>query len=419
MAETTRPSEPGDFPGRAELEEVLAHELSAEWIAAAEAGDIDAVFELRSQVDSPAIVRLLGEAGWVAPHFALEHGGRGLSRDDARAALTFLASWGVPDQPTGSGLQLAAPTIERWASDDTKRRLLPAICSGAERWCQLFSEPGAGSDMASLATTAVRDGDEWVINGQKVWTTFGRESEMGMLIARTDPDVPKHKGITYFGLDMSAPGVEVRPLVNMAGQREFNEVFLTDVRVPDLYRISPVGEGWAAAMTTLGAERHALSGTRTKKRKSSDEILGGKPYDEIEAEALARGESNDPITRQVIAAEFTAGRLLALTSARARAATQAGREPGAEGSITKVAKASSNQHLQELAIDVLGSDATAWASGDVDAEEWITQFLRTRANSIEGGTSEIQRNIIGERVLGLPREPDAFRGEPWKSVPRS
>ena len=267
--------------------------------------------------------------------------------------------------------------------------------------------------MASLATTAVRDGDEWIMNGQKVWTTFGHESEMAMLIARTDADAPKHAGITYFGIDMRAPGVEVRPLVNIAGQLEFNEVFLSDVRVPDLLRISPVGEGWAAAMTTLGAERHALSGVR-KKRKASDEILGGKPLAEVVALA-----GLDTVARDRLARAHTADRLLQMTAQRARAAAAAGRPPGPEGSISKIAKASTNQRLQELALDLLAADATAWTPGDDEALEWITQFLRTRANSIEGGTSEIQRNIVGERVLGLPREPDPFKGAPWRTVPRS
>ena len=272
------------FPGRDELESLLREVLPAGWADAVRAGDDDTLSAFRSSIDNPAIVAALGAAGWVAPHFAVEHGGRGLPDDDARAALGLLAAWEVPHVPRGSGLPLAAPTIRQWSTEETKRRLLPPLVTGEERWCQLFSEPGAGSDMASLATTAVRDGDEWIVNGQKVWTTFGHESEMAMLIARTDPDAPKHAGITYFGLDMRAAGVEVRPLVNIAGQLEFNEVFLTDVRVPDLNRISPVGEGWAAAMTTLGAERHALSGVR-KKRKASDEILGGKPLAEVVAMA--------------------------------------------------------------------------------------------------------------------------------------
>ncbi len=305
-------------------------------------------------------------------------------------------------------MPLAAPTILAWASDDTKRRLLPPLVTGEERWCQLFSEPGAGSDLASLASMAVRDGDDWIVTGQKVWTTFGHESEMAMLIARTDPDAPKHKGITYFGLDMRAEGVEVRPLVNMAGQLEFNEVFLTEVRIPDVCRISPVGEGWAAAMTTLGAERLALSGLK-KKRRAKDEILGGKPLAEVMARAAAAGVV-DPLVRQRLARAHADGFTLQQSTLRLR---------GSAGSVTKIVKAQVNQTLQELAMDILGAAAVAWEGDDADAEEWSTQFLRTRANSIEGGTSEIQRTIVGERVLGLPREPDPFRGAPWRDVPRS
>ena len=405
-----------NFPGKHELETLLAELLPDGWIDAAQRGDEAELQSCKARANNPDIVRALGEAGWVAPHFAVGQGGRGLNRDDARAALTLLSSLEVPHVPRGSGLPLAAPTINQWSSDETKARLLPPLVSGEERWCQLFSEPGAGSDMASLATTAMQDGDEWIVNGQKVWTTFGHESEMAMLIARTDPDQPKHKGITYFALDMRAPGVGVRPLINMAGQLEFNEIFLTDVRIPDLHRISPVGEGWAAAMTTLGAERHALSGVK-KKRKSSDEILGGKPFDEVAAMAISKGL--DALGRQQLAADYAAGRTLGLTSQRAKARAAAGHAPGPEGSISKIAKAMSNQALQVTAMGLLGADATAWAEGDDEASAWIEQFLRTRANSIEGGTSEIQRNIVGERVLGLPREPDPFKGQPWREVPRS
>ncbi len=408
-----------DFPGRDELTALLVEVLPDGWRQAVEQGDEASVLELRATIDNPAIVRTLGEAGWVAPHYAPAHGGRGLSRAEARNALTLLQVWEVPHVPRGSGLPLAAPTISEWASDSTKARLLPKLLSGEERWCQLFSEPGAGSDMASLATTAVRDGDEWIINGQKVWTTFGHAAEMAMLIARTDPDAAKHRGITYFGMDMRAPGVEVRPLINMAGQLEFNEIFLTDVRVPDLNRIGEVGEGWRAAMTTLGAERHALSGLRKKKRKSSDEILGGKPLQEVLAMAVDSGATHEPTTRQALARRHIEGQLLSLTAQRARARAAAGQPAGPEGSISKIAKAASNQRLQETALAALGADATAWPEGDDGAGQWIEQFLRTRANSIEGGTSEIQRNIVGERVLGLPREPDPYKGAAWKDTPRS
>ena len=399
------------------LEQFLRDELPEGWIDAAEAGNEDRLAALKDAMDNPAFVRRLGAAGWVAPHWAPEHGGRGLSIEEAQRALEVLDSLEVPRVPRGSGFVLAAPTIQQWSSDDTKRRLLPPIATGEERWCQLFSEPGAGSDLASLATTAVRDGDEWVVNGQKVWTTFGHESEFAMLLARTDPGVTKHQGITYFGVDMRSPGVEVRPLINMAGQIEFNEVFLTDVRVPDLYRISPLGQGWGAAMTTLGAERFALSGMR-KKRKATDEILGGKTIEQVIAAARDAGLAGDPAARQRIAQEWTRGKLLALTSLRAKANAAAGKAPGPEGSITKIAKAASNQSLQILAMEILGARATAWDAADPEPSDFVEQFLRTRANSIEGGTSEIQRNIVGERVLGLPREPDPWLGQPWNVVPR-
>jgi alkylation response protein AidB-like acyl-CoA dehydrogenase len=421
---------PVSFAGHAELVAFLAAELPAGWLEAAAAGDEATVLALRDALDKPAFVRRLGRAGWVAPDWSPEHGGRGLARSDALAALAFLDDHEVPRVPRGSGLPLAAPTILQWSSEGTKRRLLPPLASGEERWCQLFSEPGAGSDLASLATSAVRDGDEWIINGQKVWTTYGHESELAMLLARTDPTVPKNQGITYFALDMRSPGVEVRALVNIAGEREFNEVFLTDVRVPDLYRISPVGVGWGAALTTLGAERHALSGAR-RKRRASDEILGGATFDQVRELAGPGGHSADPVSRQRLAAEWSYGKVLALTTQRARANTAAGRGPGPEGSITKIAKAASNQTLQVLAIDLLGAAGAAWDGPRDDAgggrddapaigpADVVRQFLRTRANSIEGGTSEIQRNIVGERVLGLPREPDPYRGEAWSSVPRS
>ena len=406
-----------DFPGRDELLTFLGAELPAGWAEAVRSGDGERVLALKAGLDNPAFVRRLGAAGWVAPHWDVAHGGRGLTIDQAQAALVQLDEWDVPRIPRGAGFTLAAPTIQRWAGEETKQRFLPPIATGEERWCQLFSEPGAGSDLASLATTAVRDGDEWIVNGQKVWTTLGHLSEFAMLLARTDPSQPKHKGITYFGCDLRSPGVEVRPLVNMAGQVEFNEVFLTDVRIPDLYRISPVGDGWAATSTTLGAERHALSGIK-KKRKASDEILGGRTIEEVMALARAVGATGDPVWRQRIATEWIKQRLLALTGLRAKGNAAAGRV-GPEGSISKIAKAAANQSLQVLAMDLLGAAATGWTPDDAEPWGYVEQFLRTRANSIEGGTSEIQRNIVGERVLGLPREPDPYLGQAWNQVPRS
>jgi alkylation response protein AidB-like acyl-CoA dehydrogenase len=357
--------------------------------------------------DNPAFVRALGEAGWVAPHWAPAYGGRGLTEDEAVQVYRELDERELPRQPRGSGFVLAAPTILQHSSEETKRRFLPPIASGEERWCQLFSEPGAGSDLASLATTAVRDGDEWILNGQKVWTTYGHESEMAMTLARTDPSAPKHAGITYFGVDMRAPGVEIRPLVQMTGEFEFNEVFLTDVRVPDLFRISGVNDGWGATQTTLGAERFALSGLK-KKKKASDEILGGKTIGDVIALAQSLGDALSVPQRDKVTQAYIDAKVLEWNTARKL-----------HGSATKIIKARGNQQLQLVAMELLGARGVAWRDGDTEIPGYVRELLRTRANSIEGGTSEIQRNIVGERVLGLPREPDPFKGSAWKDVPRS
>jgi alkylation response protein AidB-like acyl-CoA dehydrogenase len=395
-----------------ELLRFLEETLPAGWADAAEAGDDGALRSLRRGLDVRAVIARLGAAGWVAPHWPVEHGGRGLDEAQARAVYELLDRWNVPRIPRGSGFVLAAPAIRAFSEEATKRRFLPLIVTGEEQWAQLFSEPGAGSDLASLATRAVRDGDEWVVNGQKVWTTLAQESQFAMLLARTDPDVPKHDGITYFGVDLRAPGVDVRPLHQITGETEFNEVFLTDVRIPDLHRISPVGEGWAASHTTLSAERLTLSGTSARQRQSRG-ILGGKTIDEVLE--MAHSSTIEPSNRDRLAQAYIETKVLALTVERSAVAGSS----GSAAAVTKIGKATVNQDLQVLAVHLLGAPATAWPADDADIARYNREFLRTRANSIEGGTSEIQRNVIGERVLGLPREPDAYKGRPWSEVPRS
>jgi alkylation response protein AidB-like acyl-CoA dehydrogenase len=392
----------------AELEGDLRSILPAEWFGFAARGDWASLREVQIALGSQSIVRELGRRGWIAPHWEVAHGGRGLSEADASVAIARLDELAVPRIPRGTGFVLAAPAIRQFASEETKRRFLPKIVTGEEMWAQLFSEPGAGSDLASLACRAVRDGGEWVASGQKVWTTLGHEADIGMLLARTDPDAPKNKGITYFAVDLRAPGVELRPLVQMTGEHEFNEIFLTDVRIPDLWRISPVNEGWAASNASLAAERITLSGQKAGGPQKRS-ILGGKTIDEVMVLAAERGVTT--AQRQRLVDAWISAKVLGWT---------VGRMKGPAGSITKVMKAKSNQELQCLALEILGADALAW-EGDVKSEyaKYVREFLRTRANSIEGGTSEIQRNIIGERVLGLPREPDPWVGLPWKDVPRS
>jgi alkylation response protein AidB-like acyl-CoA dehydrogenase len=302
---------------------------------------------------------------------------------------------------------LAAPAIRQFSREETKRLFLPGIAAATQMWAQLFSEPGAGSDLASLACKAERDGDEWVVTGQKVWTTLGHEADIGMLIARTDPNAPKNKGITYFGVDLHAPGVEIRPLVHMTGEHEFNEVFLNEVRIPDLWRISDVNDGWAASTASLSAERITLSGQKTGGPQKRS-ILGGKTIDELIA--LAQSSTLTAVQRERVVQCYIEARVLGLTVQRVK---------GPAGSITKIMKAKSNQEVQLVALDILGAHVTAWDSADDEMLKYVREFLRTRANSIEGGTSEIQRNIVGERVLGLPREPDVWQGKAWREVPRS
>jgi alkylation response protein AidB-like acyl-CoA dehydrogenase len=386
-----------------QLVELLEEVLPPQWWCAVRAGDRLGLEEVRGHTDLGAVIAALGQAGWIVPHWGHRYGGRGLDEETASAAWALLDDMDVPRSPGGAGLILAAPTIFAHASEATKLRFLPAIAAGQERWCQLFSEPGAGSDLASLACRAERDGDEWVVNGQKVWTTMGHQSEMAMLLARTDPQMPKHRGITYFGVDLRAAGVDIRPLVQMTGEHEFNEVFLTDVRVPDLFRISAVGDGWNATATTLSSER--LSQSKLRSRKS---ILGGKTVDDLLG--VVKPRSLSAVARDGVARAYVEDRILQWTTRRVR---------GPAGSMTRISKATTNQQVQELALSIVGSESIAWAVDDDAGPSYSREFLRTRANSIEGGTSEIQRNIVGDRVLGLPREPDPYFGKPWEEVPRS
>jgi alkylation response protein AidB-like acyl-CoA dehydrogenase len=360
---------------------------------------------------------------WV--HFPEGWGGLGLSPKLQRDVDIRLREAGLPamNERHFFGLALAGPTIVSHGSDELKTRLLRRAFTAEDAWCQLFSEPGAGSDLAGLSTRAVRDGDEWVITGQKVWNTLAHIGDRGMLVTRTNPDVPKHKGLTYFALDMHAPGVEVRPLYQITGKAEFNEVYLTEVRVPDADRIGDVGDGWRVAMTTLSNERTSIGGGG-----SGIPPRGSGPI--AEAVRLWREEAVDhsPATLDRMMKLWSQAEALRLTNIRATQNRRAG-NPGPEGSIAKLMFAEVNQDIYELCVDLLGAQAlvgydfTLERSGNLGLVgppgSSRKMFLRSRANSIEGGTSEIQRNILGERVLGLPGEPRVDKELPWKDVPRS
>jgi alkylation response protein AidB-like acyl-CoA dehydrogenase len=316
---------------------------------------------------------------------------------------------------------LAGPTMVTHGSEDLIDRYLRRGFTGEDAWCQLFSEPGAGSDFASLACRAGRDGDEWVINGQKVWTTMAHRADRGMLVTRTDPDVPKHRGLTYFALNMHAPGVEVRPLVQMTGEAEFNEVYLTDVRVPDSDRIGDAGDGWRVAMTTLMNERTTIGTGGSAPGRGSGAIA--------EAVRIWREEAaqHQPATLDRLVKLWCEAEALRLTNVRASHNRKAG-NPGPEGSITKLMFAEVNKRIYELCVDLLGPAGQTGLTYDRKRTESLglvgvpgaarKMFLRSRANSIEGGTSEIQRNILGERVLGLPGDVRVDKDLPWSAVPR-
>jgi len=363
------------------------------------------------------------DAGLAWVHFPEGHGGLGVRPELNKIVEERLRKAGAqPQDPSTFFIALAGPTIVTHGSDEAKQRFLRPMFTGEERWCQLFSEPGAGSDFAGLGTKAVRDGDEWVVNGQKVWNTLAHLGDWGMLVTRTDPDQPKHKGMTYFALDMRAPGVEVRPLRQITGEAEFNEVYMTDARVPDVHRIGQVGEGWRVALTTLMNERTAIggSGGGTARRRG--------PIDEAIKIYKEKQDIHGQAHRDDLLRLWCKSEALRLTNLRASQAAKAG-NPGPEGSIAKLMMAELNKKITELSVALLGADGligfdyTFRRPEDlsVDGAEGGVRhsFLRARANSIEGGTSEIMRNILGEQVLGLPGEPRVDKDLPWTKVPRN
>jgi alkylation response protein AidB-like acyl-CoA dehydrogenase len=384
---------------------VEAH-VPAAWREAAEAGR--PVRLVRTRAEYEAWYPTFGCSGLVAPTWPVAYGGLGVTPAVAREIEAVLAPYRL-GRLNPLGLNLAAPALFAHGSEEQRLRFLPPIVRNEEVWCQLFSEPGAGSDLASLATRAERDGDRWTLTGQKVWTTWAHLADFGVCLARSDPDVPKRRGITYFLVDMHAPGVEVRPLRHMGGEVDFNEVYLDGVLVPDAHRVGDVGAGWAVAGATLSGERQMVSGSGSG---GVDRIGGGSARGLLAAIGAA-----GPVARQRIVAVYAEERIRDWTNQRVRAGLRAGRSPGPESSIGKVHQGGLNQRVQELAVDLLGAAATAWEGGEAPYE--VAGMLRSRANTIEGGTTEVNKNILGERVLGLPREPDPWRDAAWREVPRS
>ena len=388
----------------------LEEHLPSAWLEAGRRGGPDAVRQVRTRSAYEEWYPVFAASGLVVPTWPKEYGGLDVTPDVARAIEAELAPFNL-GRLNPLGLNNAAPALFAYGTEEQRLRYLPPIVRNEEKWCQLFSEPGAGSDLASLATRAERDGDTWYVTGQKVWTTWAHESQFGVLLARTDPDVPKRQGITYFLIDLRQPGVEVRPLRHITGEVDFNEVFLDRAVVPDAMRIGPVGEGWKVAGATLAGERQMVAGAGS----GGVDRIGGRGIDHVLNLARARG--CDPALRDDIVRAYCEERIRAWTNQRVRAGAKAGRPLGPASSIGKVHQGALNQRIQLLAVALLGGDAMAWSEDAFPLE--VRGMLRSRANTIEGGTTEVNKNVIGERVLGLPREPDPFRDAAWRATPRS
>ncbi len=398
--------------------------------------------------------RRLGEAGWAQPHWPREWYGRGLSRADGLAVSVAIQRFGAVPGPVGFATGMAGPTLLVHGTDDQKRRHLRGMVTGSDGYCQLFSEPNAGSDLAGLQTVAALDGDDWVVNGQKVWTSGGQVANKAMLVARTNVEVPKHAGISYFIIRMDQPGIEVRPLREMTGRRFFNEVFITDARVPVDDLIGGEGKGWTVANTTLAFERALSAGggatTTARPGPIAGDLdrptaafvvapdadsppvasrLGGWPR----LAELARevGRTSDPVVRQGLVRLYTFERLLALTSRRARALQESGAELPGLPNLAKMAQNHAIRLGRDLTFAILQAAGTlhGYDPRTVAAAEAVTGVadlgalmegaLFAQGPPIYGGSDQIQRNIVGERVLGLPREPSADRGVPFRDLPKN
>jgi alkylation response protein AidB-like acyl-CoA dehydrogenase len=333
--------------------------------------------------------RQLYEGGWAAPNWPNEYGGRGATLTQSAIYFEEIGRARVPLPANVLGILLGGPTLMVWGTDEQKERYLTPILSAEEIWCQGFSEPDAGSDLASLKTRAVKDGDDWLVTGQKVWTSGAQYAKWCMLVARTDPDAPKHKGLTYFLMDMEQDEVQVRPLRQITGEAEFNELFIEDARIPDENVIGGVGNGWKVALTTLMNERAGLGFTlQIRLRQILDDVI---------AAAAERGKLDDPRIADEIAELNARCEAIRLMAWKGLTDTERYGQPGPEGSLVKWLWSETNQRVTQLAADVVGAEALTAGTG------WSYELLRARGNTIEGGTTEILKNIVAERVLGLPR----------------
>ncbi|MCU1454367.1 MAG: acyl-CoA dehydrogenase [Acidimicrobiales bacterium] len=349
--------------------------------------------------------RLLVEAGWAGITWPRAYGGRGGTAMQSVIFSQEAAQFGVAVNTFAVGIAMTGPTILRHGTDAQKQRFLPPMLRGDETWCQLFSEPDAGSDLANIATRAERDGDEWVVTGQKVWTSGAAESDWGILLARSNPDVPKHRGITYFLVDMRTAGFDIRPLRQMTGAAHFNEVFMDGVRIPHENVLGDVHGGWACAITTLSNERGLIAGAN----RSSDIAA-------LVELARKRGRTDDPILRQALADCWIRQQIQRYHGFRLQTALSKGVPPGPETSVMKLWAAEYLRRLGDTALAMLGPEGTLLSEDANAGQDWQARFLHAPAIRIAGGSNEVQRNIMGERVLGLPREPSVDRDVPFRDL---
>ncbi len=355
------------------------------------------------------------DAGWACIRWAKEYGGRGASPMEQVIWNQEEAKFGdLPGGVFGIGQGMAAPTMMSWATDEQNAYHLPKLASGEHIWCQLFSEPAGGSDLAALRTKAERDGDDWIINGQKIWTSGAHYSDYGILVVRTDPTVPKHKGLSYFFLDMKSPGIETKPIKQLSGDSNFNEVYFTDVRIPDSQRLGEVGQGWQVALTTLMNERASIGGGGTAVgfdsvfRLAQKVTIDDKPAIE------------DSAVRAKLADWYCQEAGLRFTAYRSMTALSRGETPGPENSIGKLVGAPKTQDMASFAIDLMEMSGAVWDE-EFAVESGLFQgsYMGIPGLRIAGGTDEIMANIIAERVLGLPQEPRVDKGIPFNEVPTS
>ena len=392
-------------------EEARFREEAASWLA--ENAPTDDAFRAMTPLEQAKVwQKRKYDAGWACMGWAPEFGGRGASAIEEVIWRQEESQYDLPANFFLIGQGMIGPTLMAWASDEDKARFLPPLASGEEVWCQLFSEPAGGSDLAALRTRAERDGDDWVINGQKIWTSGAHYSDYGVIVVRTDPTVPKHKGLSYFYVDMKAPGVEVKPIKQLTGDSDFNEVYFTDVRVSDSQRLGEVGQGWQVSLTTLMNERAAIGGSFGQ----MDVSLAISVAEEVEIDG--RPALEDAAVRARIANWYVQEAGLKYTGYRSLTALSRGALPGPENSIGKLVGAPKMQAMSSYLMDLLGASG-AIADESLAAKAGIIQraYMGAPGLRIAGGTDEIMANIIAERVLGLPQEPRLDKGIPFNEVP--